>query len=293
MTGSDILIGVDGGGTGCRARLRNRSGELLGEGAGGPGNVRLGLDLVWTNILRAVDGALEQAGLDRSVLPEASIGLGLAGIVDDASGAAVLGAGPRFGAARAVSDAYTACLGAFSGRDGAILICGTGSAGFAVVAGTGIPIFGWGFEIDDRGSAAALGRLAIQAAIDAHDGLGPATDFTRAIFAATGGSPAALIKWTSKAQPRDYGGLAPHAMIFAERGDPVALALLREVVTDVEARLRRLTETGAQRVCLLGGMAKHLERWLSPWARSVLVEREQDALDGAILLARCSLEEVD
>lgn len=284
------LIGVDGGGTGCRARLCSADGRLLGEGAGGPGNIRLGLDVVWGNILAAVDAALAQGGLDRTALAQTGLGLGLAGIVDESTAAATLEAGPDFAAARAVSDAHIACLGAFDGGDGAILISGTGSAGHAVVGGQGKALFGWGFEVDDKGSAASLGRSAIVAAIEGRDGLSGETDFTHAVLGRLGTDAAAIVAWITQARPRDYGTLAPLVFEHAFAGDPVALALVRRSAGEVEAMLARLVAVGAARVCLVGGMAEHIVPWLSPWARSVLAERRQDAVEGALILARQAIE---
>lgn len=287
---SDLLyfLGVDGGGTGCRARLRAPDGAMLGEGTGGPGNIRLGLEQAWGSILDAVDGAVQQAGLSRAIFPQTSIGLGLAGIVDDKTGAATIAAGPTFARARAVSDAHIACLGALGGRDGAILIIGTGSAGYAWLGGRGVPMFGWGFEVDDKGSAASLGRSAVRAAVDGRDGLESQTGLTLAILAALGETPGAIVDWITKARPRDYGGLAPMVMEHATTGDPVARRLIGRSVDDVEAMIARLRGIGAERICLVGGMAEHLSPWLSPWARGVLTNRERDAVEGAILLARSS-----
>jgi len=287
MTAVRYLIGVDGGGTGCRARIRDaRSNDLLGEGAGGPGNIRLGLDVAWENMLASIDGALKAAGVSRTVLHESAIGLGLAGIVNPKGAAETIAAGPRFACAEAVSDAHIACLGAFDGKDGAILITGTGSAAHAVVKGRGIAMFGWGFEVDDKGSAAALGRAAITAALDGHDGLASSSAFTRAVFTAVGGTRAAIIDWVTRARPREYGLLAPLVMEHALHGDMTALALVRRSAHEVETMLARLVALGSERVCLVGGMADHISRWLSPWARSVLVDRAKDATEGAILLAR-------
>lgn len=279
------FIGIDGGGTGCRARLRGADGALLGEGQGGPGNIRLGLDQVWGNLNAAIDGALAAAGLGRDIFARTSIGLGLAGIVDEASAAATIAAGPSFARASAVSDAHIACLGAFAGGDGAILIAGTGSAAYALIDGKGIAMFGWGFEVDDKGSAASLGRSAITAALDGHDGLGPDTDFTRAVRRALGDAPGAMVDWITAARPRDYGSIAPMVMTFAQSGDAVAVELIRRSAAEVEAMMTRLCELGADRICLVGGMAEHLEPWLSPWAHGVLAPRAHDAADGAILLA--------
>eukprot|EP01042_Synura_sphagnicola_P028108 gene28108-36273_t len=113
-----LFAGVDGGGTKCRVRLRNAEGVLLGEAEGGSGNIRLGLDMVWGNILNALDATLKQAGYATSDWSQISLGLGLAGISCADDVAATIKAGPRFGRCDASSDAHTACLGAFSGNDG-------------------------------------------------------------------------------------------------------------------------------------------------------------------------------
>lgn len=281
-----FLIGVDGGGTGCRVRVRDAAGSLLGEGAGGPGNIRLGLDVAWGNISAALDVALAQAGLDRAALARASIGLGLAGIVDLDTAEAAIAAGPACGTVRAVSDAHIACLGAFGGGDGAILISGTGSAGHAVIDGVGVPMFGWGFEVDDKGSAAALGRSAITAALDGRDGLARETGFTREVLDVLGTTTSAIVRWVSGAPPSRFGELAPLVFAHANRGDPVALSLVRRSAAEVEAMIARLIEIGAERVCLVGGMAEHIAPWLTPYARGVLAVRQEDATEGAILLAR-------
>lgn len=279
------FIGLDGGGTGTRAQLRDAGGALLGTGQGGPGNIRLGLDVAWTNLDAAIDGALAQAGLGRDILGETRIGVGLAGIVDDASAAATVAAGPACAGITAVSDAHIACLGAFAGGDGAILIAGTGSAGYALVDGRATAIFGWGFEVDDKGSAASLGRSAITAALDGHDGLAPDTDFTRAVRQALGGANGPMVDWITAARPRDYGGIAPLVMNFAARGDAIARALVARSAAEVQAMMTRLAELGAPRICLVGGMADHIAPWLDPWAKGVLAPRMHDAADGAVLLA--------
>ncbi|MCP3699810.1 MAG: N-acetylglucosamine kinase, partial [Aliivibrio sp.] len=37
-----LYVGIDGGGTSCRARIRNAQGELLGEAKSGSANILLG-----------------------------------------------------------------------------------------------------------------------------------------------------------------------------------------------------------------------------------------------------------
>ncbi|TIU08421.1 MAG: N-acetylglucosamine kinase, partial [Mesorhizobium sp.] len=41
------FLGVDGGGTGCRARIEDEAGTVLGQGLAGPATTRLGFDAAW------------------------------------------------------------------------------------------------------------------------------------------------------------------------------------------------------------------------------------------------------
>jgi glucosamine kinase len=54
----NYYLGIDGGGTRCRARLQDDNGHTIGEGKSGPANIRLGLDTSWGNIMAAIDSAL-------------------------------------------------------------------------------------------------------------------------------------------------------------------------------------------------------------------------------------------
>lgn len=285
-TGSPYCIGVDGGGTRCTARLQSADGRFLGEGQGGPANILLGLDQSWASILDAIDGALARAGLDRSIFPRTRLGLGLAGITRAADGERIAASGPPFAAVRVATDAHVACLGAFSGRDGAIMIAGTGCAGYAWLGGHGHAIGCWGFDINDDASAATLGRNGIRRSLNAHDGLIPATAFTRAMLAKFGGHPSDLVAWSLTARPKDYGALAPLVMRFAEQRDPVAVDLVEDMARMLERYIARLHDIGAEKVCLVGGMAPSLTNWLSPSVRSLLHGADHDAVEGALFLAR-------
>ncbi len=279
------IIGVDGGGTKCRLRLMDAAGNLLGSGVGGAANIRLGLRQAWGNILDAIDQALGQAGLDREIFPATTIGLGLAGVVNDLDVQRTIEEGPRFGKAAVCTDAHAACLGAFDGCDGGIVICGTGSASYAWIKGKGHVVGGWGFEVCDNGSSANLGREAIRAALRGHDDLLPATDFTRAVMARFGGTPANIVEWVDTALPRDYGELAPLVMDFAGRGDPVAVGIAEQTAHDLGIYIDKLRRLGAPKVCLLGGLSEPIRPWMAPWTDSVLASPLHDAVHGALIVA--------
>jgi glucosamine kinase len=284
-----FYIGVDGGGTKCRARLRDDKGHILGEAESGPANIRLGLDLAWTNIISAIDKTLIKAGLTRDIFPQTAVGLGLAGVVTPADCTRTLKAMPdiAFGALRAAADYHVACLAAFNGRDGGIQIAGTGSSGYAIIGGVGRPVGGWGFLLSEKGSAAALGRDALVTALTAHDGLAPSSAFTRALIDHFG-HPAAIIDWSETARPSDYGALSPLVFDHARQRDTIALGLIEQTAAEIDTFIAHQIGLGAPRVCLVGGLAPHIRPWLADTTLAVLAEPATDILDGAILLARQS-----
>ena len=55
----EYWVGVDGGGTHTRARIRDRAGKLLGEGRAAGSNLELGIALAHGNVLAAI----EQSGI--------------------------------------------------------------------------------------------------------------------------------------------------------------------------------------------------------------------------------------
>ncbi|MFV3075762.1 BadF/BadG/BcrA/BcrD ATPase family protein [Niveispirillum fermenti] len=281
-----LFIGIDGGGTRCRARLADAGGATLAEGVGGAANIRLGLDVAWSAIMVAVDAALAAAGMGREPLAGAFIGLGLAGITGDADRQRVTATAPvTFAGILSDTDAFTACLGAHAGADGAILISGTGSAAQIITGGQGRGIGGWGFEVSDDGSGAALGREAVRAALRGHDGLGPETAMTRAIMERLGGDPPAIVAWVGTARPGDYGALVPLVLDHARQGDGVAARLVREQADHLVNHIVRLRALDAPAICLMGGLAPVLLEWMPPWVNGVLSAPKGDAMAGAILLA--------
>jgi len=74
-----LLLGIDGGGSRCRARLCSLSGAKLGEGTGGPANIRLGLDQSFASVLHATTQCMNQAGLSPRDFGRIVACLGLAG----------------------------------------------------------------------------------------------------------------------------------------------------------------------------------------------------------------------
>jgi glucosamine kinase len=281
-----FYIGVDGGGTSCRARIEDAQGRLLGQGAAGPAATRFGADRAMQAVRAASMAAAADAGLPEAALAHTSAGVGLAGVDRKGAREALLHLPHPFRTVVYATDAKIACLGAHGGRDGGIVVVGTGSIGFARVKGRELRIGGYGFPISDEGSGADIGLQTVRLALRAHDGRAIASGFLRDVMGRLGPDAATLVAWAEQATATEYASLAPLAVSCAEADDPFAEAIVAEAAGHVDVLIRSLVQFGAPRISLLGGLASRLVRWLSPDVLQFLCPPEGDAVAGALLLAR-------
>ena len=276
-----FYLGIDGGGTRCRARLRDGTGALIGEAEGDMANIHQDFTRALNSILavaRAVAGAVP--------LEKIHTGLGLAGATGREQCARVETADLPFASVRCDSDGYIACRGAHQGGDGGIVIAGTGSAGLALVEGQRLSIGGHGFALGDQGSGAVIGRALVQRALLAHDGIVPHSRITADIMAHFRNTPAAVIEWSRIALSRDYAAFAPLAFAAAEAGDGEALAILRDAAQALANIARRLRSAGALRLCLIGGLGAAIAPYLSADIAASFHPPLAEPVEGAIWLAR-------
>jgi glucosamine kinase len=278
-------LGIDGGGTRCRARLVDAQGRLAGEGIGGPANITLGVELVRDSVMQATRAALACAGLDDSALANTDAGLGLAAANVPAHRQAFEQVPLPFRSAAVLSDAEVACLGAHAGGEGGILILGTGSQAVVHRQGRFMAVGGWGLAISDSGSGALLGRAAVRRALLAHEGVEPASALTREVMQRFGNEPASMVGWAAGARPREWAEFAPLVFAHAARADEVALQLVQASAHAAERVLERMVALGARRICLMGGVAAPMRPYLSERVAAMLCEPRGDAMDGALLLA--------
>ena len=284
------LLGIDGGGTGCRARLTDLEGRVLGEGTAGPANISLGVEVAVGSVMAATQAALRQAGQDANALARTCAGLGMAAANVPRHRHALEAATLPFLRRTIRSDAEVACLGAHRGEDGGILILGTGSQGVVRKGGSFKTVGGWGFALSDSGSGAILGRATVRRAMYAMEGVEAGSALTQAVLARFDNDREVMLTWSSNARPNDWAQFARYAFDHAERGDPVALKLVRDSALAVERMLDRMLVLGAKRIALMGGVAKPTQPYLATRYREVIVESEGDAMDGALLLARESCQ---
>jgi glucosamine kinase len=281
-----FYIGIDGGGTGCRARIEDAQGRALGQGTAGPAATRIGAEKAMQAVREASMAAAADAGLPPDVLAGASAAVGLAGMDRKGAREALSGCPHPFRSVVYASDANIACLGAHGGRDGGIVVVGTGSVGFARVKGRERRIGGYGFPISDEGSGAELGLQAVRLALRAQDGRVAPSAFLLEMMGRLGPDAPTLVAWAEQATATEYASLAPLVLGHAEAGDPSATEIVTEAARHVDVIIHSLLEFGAPRISLLGGLAPWLTQWLAPDVRHFLSPPEGDAVAGALLLAR-------
>ena len=281
-----LFIGVDGGGTGCRARIEDAQGCLLGTGIAGPAALRIGVDRALAEVVKACRVALEEAGLGSNALSSVHAAVGLAGVGRKGVLEQLVLQPHPFRSVVYAHDASIACIGAHGARDGGIVIVGTGSVGFAVVGGREVRVGGYGFPISDEGSGADLGLYSIRLALRAYDKRAVETSLTHDVMMRFHNDPFEAVAWMDHATATDYAIFAPLVMRHADAGDPVARRIIRDAAEQIDELVRRLSDCGASRVALLGGLASSMQPWLAPDVQRRLVPVEGDAVDGALHLAR-------
>ncbi|MBU3020529.1 BadF/BadG/BcrA/BcrD ATPase family protein [Aestuariibacter sp. A3R04] len=279
-----FFIGIDGGGSHCRALLQDANGTYLGEGQGGPANPVNGVQLAQSAILDACAQAIGQAGLPQSALSSCCVGAGLAGLHLPAMAKAMENWVHPFQSMCVTTDLHAAILGAHQGRDGAVLILGTGFSALAISKNRELALGGMGFPVNALGSGSWLGLEAVKAVLLAADELGPETLLQELLLANT--SSVELAQKTVNGDATIFGRFAPLVFEAAAKGDAVAEGLLNQAAAFAERVIRKMTTFGAPETVLIGSVAHALRSRLAPQIQELITEGEASPQAGAILFAK-------
>ncbi|RUY30382.1 N-acetylglucosamine kinase [Mesorhizobium sp. M7A.F.Ca.US.001.04.2.1] len=280
----NFVLGIDGGGTSCRAALATADGTVIGRAKSGAANIRTDLTGARSNIVEAARQAFLVAGQDPELIPRTPAILGLAG-ANVGTYRQQLEAILPFSISQVETDAEIALEGAVGAGDVAMAILGTGTAYMARRQGKSRAIGGWGFQVGDQGSGARIGRDLLEQTLLAYDGVRAGSPLTQSMLAVFRNNPEDVVEFTTNAKPGDFGGFAPKVFEHAEKGDSVANWILDKVVADVEASLGALDLADDAPLCLLGGLAPLYAPRLSARYRALLKPPLDDALGGAVQMA--------
>ncbi len=236
---------------------------MLGRGTAGPSNLQaVGKERALAALDEAVDAAFHAAGMPRSSVACACLGLAGADRVDDQS--VIREWAERVGLADRVDVTNDAAILLAAGTPqgcGLALIAGTGSFAFGRSAdGQRARAGGWGYLLGDEGSGYALVIAGLQAVVRAADRRGPATRLTERFLKHLGlNQPQELIAavYRSGRSRADLAAFAPLVLEEAEE-DEVARGIVekeaRELARAGEAVVRQLRWEGSIPLALAGGL---------------------------------------
>ncbi len=281
-----LYLGIDGGGTSCRARLEDEDGKILGQGLSGPATTRLGMNNALLSIMAAARGAMAQAQLSDDAMARVRAGIGIAGMGRKGVPQFLENWAHPFHSVAFEGDAYTACLGAHQGHDGGIIIIGTGSIAYARRGTETIRLGGYGFPVSDEASGADLGLNALRLALQAVDGRIPSSPLLDAMLNQFSYDPFKVVDWMDAATATDYAAFARMVAQQAEHGDTVAVNLMAEAAAHVGNMVKALNAKGVVNISLLGGLAKYMVQWLPAEIAIKITPAKGDAMAGAILFAK-------
>lgn len=288
-----LYLGIDGGGSKCRAVIYCSATGLLGQGLSGPANVLRGTDKAIKHIVQATDIALAEAGFGPDKKSELIAGIGLAGLNLESYMDEILKWQHPFKQAYFTSDLHIACIGAHDGKDGAVIIAGTGSSGLACVGGQHKEVGGHGFPVGDCGSGAWLGLKAIEITLQALDGIKPTSAMTSAILQHYQVSSAIeLAQLVAEFLPVDYAKLAPLVIAQANAQDPHAMGLLQTGVDYLSAMALRLAgqeglvEQEHLPLSLIGGLTPIMAVHFDHRVKSMITTAQHAPEIGAVLYAQ-------
>ena len=282
---TDLVAGVDGGGSKTRVILADADGNHLADVVGGGSAMRPGGGDHSAGVIgNLVRQAMNEAGIEdrpRVVL------VGVAGVGRPAENRALTVALDDLEFADEIvvqGDGEIALTDAFGAGAGIILISGTGSIAYGrspnrVLARCG----GWGPAFGDEGSGAWIGRKALAIVASAADGREPATALTGAILtAAQVNDPSELIPWGIAATPKELAALAPAVFNVASAGDVRANSLVGLAVEELVLHIRALAlklfgdERAAIPVAFSGGLLHK-----GSFIRKKLEQRLKSSVPGA------------
>ncbi len=289
MNSAYFLVGVDGGGTGCRVAVAAPDGARISEVPGGPANFATNPDATLRNILSALQAVASAAGLAEGWQKNCIAHLGLAGVMDASDATSVAAAMP-FRDTAVTDDRITSLTGALKDEDGMLAAIGTGTIVASRSRDTVRYFGGWGHDLADQASGGWLGHNALRRTMLAQDGLVEHSDLTAALLAHFNDAPNEIVQFTKNAAPGDYASFAPMVVEAARQDDPNALTLMQWGAEYLNTCIGAVGLKDGEKLCLAGGVGPHYEPYIDAGFRKHIHPPAGSALDGALHLAQQHLQ---
>jgi len=287
---TDFFLGIDGGGTKCKARLEDAKGNLLAEATAGPANAAHNLSDSLEAVLKASENAIAKANIKGLSIDQIHAGIGLAGINIPQVKQTFLKQSLPFANWHITTDLHIACIGAHLGQDGAIVIVGTGSSGIAIHNGQQLEVGGHGFVVGDKGSGAWLGKMAISHCLETFDGITPNNLLCEQVMRLLNCDNAYdMVSLILEAKPAFYASIAPLILQLAASQQEDALLLVNQAAAYIDKICQRLLSGKLDRLCLIGGITLPLMPYLDSQLQTIIQPAKATPEQGAILYYKTQL----
>lgn len=284
---NQLFVGIDGGGTKCKAIIVNSRNEILGTGVAGPGNPLHGFNQATDSIEQSARLALQDAGLKDTPLSALIAGVGLAGVNLPSLLKQMTQWQHPFQTMHLTTDLLIACMGAHQGSDGAVMIAGTGSCGFSYVNGQSFMLGGHGFPHGDKGSGAWIGFTACQQVLLSLDKLIPSGVLTDLVMKYLEVRDAMqLVEVIANKPAAFFAQLAGCVFQSAQANDAIAIAILKEGGAYLSDIARRLLDKNPPRLSFIGGLSAAMTTWLDTDIQAILSAPLSSPEMGSILYAK-------
>ena len=257
MNRPDFVCGVDGGGTKTTAICCSPDGKEIARRVFGPFNLNSIGTQAFESILNELVSFLDETGYCRALC------IGAAGITNNRvpeCAEAVLGkTGIPY---KLMGDFEIAHTGALDGKEGIILIAGTGSVCYGKNSvGSTAMAGGWGHLIGDAGSGYGIGRDALSAVARMYDGYGEPTILKDLLAQEMKLDTAEkIVSYVYSNDKSAVAALSPIVDKAYAMGDAVATQIIRSnakaLVQLVKAVASSLDFNSCD-VALLGGLMEH------------------------------------
>lgn len=286
MKKQNLLVSIDGGATKTIVRIYNFDGKILGEHKGGPANIASDTKQSWHSVSTTLDYVIKETGLSVENINLYGGG-GFAGAEVPEACERFKKLCKGFEKFNFKTDAYTSCLGAHNGKNGAIIAVGTGAVAYAIANGKSKKLSGWGFPQDDQGGGAWLGLQLISDMLQRVEGRKPKTNLSENLYQYIKQQGEDPMLWAVGAHPTKFGSLVPWLVDEAKKGCDEANAFLNQaanVISELATALLQ-DEFVDLPLSLLGGMSEIIAPRLAPLIRERIVPAKGHSLEGAYYLA--------
>ena len=312
-----LIAGFDAGQTHTRCRLshwQQNQWQAIAEGHGS-GVIHLQAPAGEVKFAQAIESsfqaAIKQAELEAEPPTIAAAAIGASGVEQgtplqlQAQHLLASSLGLATEHCLATGDERTALHGAFPHGTGILLISGTGMICIGRNdQGQEQRCGGWGWLLDEGGSAQNIGQKGLQLSLRMADGRIPDRPLRQKLWSSLDCASAAAVK-ALVVQPSfgaaGFAQLAPLVVAEAEVGDQDAIAILEQsahCIAEAIAGVAQGLRLSAPKICGNGGAFEHLQPFRELIEQAIakrlptasLIKGQGDALDGALQLALRQLQ---